>query len=93
MGRLINSTTISHQAALDGLVQLAGESLKTEQEHILHSVAGLLDASRERFEAQLEEQLENVDTFFEGLDIGAEEAEERNSRQILEDLNTLVRFR
>jgi preprotein translocase subunit SecA len=87
-----NTASISRQSALDGLVQLAVESLKTEQEHMLHSVASLLEASRERFEAQLDEQLQTVDTFFEGLDIGDEEAEERSSRQILDDLTALVRF-
>ena len=84
--------SISRQAALASLVQVAGESLRAEQEHILHSVATLLESARERFEAQLDEQLQNVDTFFEGLDIGDEEAEERSSRQILDELNALVRF-
>jgi preprotein translocase subunit SecA len=63
--------------------------LKAEEDHVMLSVSNLLDLTRQRFEDQLEEQLETVDTFLEGLELEGE-TDGRSPSQIVEDLSSLV---
>jgi preprotein translocase subunit SecA len=81
---------IERDIALKALLEVADESLKAEEEHALHSIANLLELSQERFQTQLEERLETVDTFFEGLDL-EEEGDGRSPRQLVDELSGLVR--
>jgi len=71
----------------DALLGLADEALKAEEEHLLHTVDSLLDATRERLDALVKERLEALDTYFEGLGLGEEEgAAPRNPRELLDEL-------
>jgi preprotein translocase subunit SecA len=75
----------------DALLGLATEALKVEEEHLLRTIDGLLETSRERLESQAKERLEALDTFYEGLNMGeAEDAAPRNSRELLEELVGMV---
>ncbi|HJW90979.1 MAG TPA: hypothetical protein VJ436_10110 [Anaerolineales bacterium] len=85
------SGQIDRQAAYKALLQLAEDSLRAEQEHFLHSIDNLLEQTRLRLEELLEERLETIDAFFEGLEV-EEEGEERNPRQLAEELTGLVRL-
>jgi preprotein translocase subunit SecA len=82
---------IDAQAAQRALLEVVDESLKAEGEHIMHGIAGLLDATRQRFQDQLDERLEMVDTFFEALE-DADETDDRSPRQIADELTGLVRM-
>ena len=75
----------------DALLGLAGEALRAEEEHLLHTVDSLLDATRERLQSQVKERLETLDTFFEGLGLGeAEDAAPRSPRELLDELVGVV---
>ena len=81
--------TIDRDAARLALTQLADDSLKAEEEHVLISVSNLLEATRQRFEEQLEERLETVDTYLEGLAL-EESSDGHGSRQIVDEISSLV---
>ncbi len=75
----------------DALLGLASEALKAEEEHLLRTIDGLLETSRERLESQGKERLEALDTFYEGLRMGeSEEAAPRTSRELLDELVGMV---
>ncbi|MBE9474316.1 MAG: hypothetical protein IMY85_05450, partial [Chloroflexi bacterium] len=80
---------IPRESAQQALINLAAESLKAEEDHVLFSVRNLLDITRQRFEDQLEERLETLDTFLEGLEI-EDETDVRSPNQIVEELTSLV---
>jgi preprotein translocase subunit SecA len=82
--------TIDRADARQKLLVLADESLKAEEEHILQAVSQLLDTTQERYESQLREKLDLVDTFLEGQD--QEEEEQTSPRQRLDELSALVRM-
>ena len=81
---------MDRESAHKALIRLASESLKAEEEHVLVSVGNLLDITRQRFEDQLEERLETVDTFLEGLEM-EDETDVRSPGQLVEELTSLVR--
>jgi preprotein translocase subunit SecA len=83
--------TLSREGALTALLEVASESLKAEEEHLLRSVDNLLDVTRQRLENQLDERLEAVDTYFESLSLD-EEGPERSPRQITEELTNLLQL-
>ena len=76
------------------LLQVAERTLEAEEDHILHTLDRLLEDRRFRFENQVDERLETLDTFLEGLRIEKDEGEQRKSAQdIQNELNTLLRVR
>jgi preprotein translocase subunit SecA len=80
------------QDVKDILLELAGESLKVENEHILSTAEGLFEKTRTSMEQVLDERLDTLDTYFEGLESGGEEgAPARRPQEILEELSGLVR--
>jgi preprotein translocase subunit SecA len=85
-----NPKVMDRQSTQEALVNLASESLKAEQDHVMVSVGNLLDMTRQRFEDQLEERLDTVDTFLEGLEI-EDETDVRSPSQLVEELTSLVR--
>jgi preprotein translocase subunit SecA len=85
-----NPKVMDRQTAQEALVNLASESLSAEQDHVLVSVGNLLDMTRQRFEDQLEERLETVDVFLEGLEM-EDETDVRSPSQLVEELTSLVR--
>jgi preprotein translocase subunit SecA len=77
------------QLAEDVLLELAADALKAEEEHLLHTVNNLLTLTSERLESQLDERIEAIETYFDALEM-EEEAEVRSSRQVVDDLSSLV---
>lgn len=73
------------------MLETARESLSTEENHILNTLRNLLDQAQDRLNNQLNERLEAVDTFFEGLSLD-EENEEQSPRQLLDELSTVTRI-
>jgi preprotein translocase subunit SecA len=87
-----NSTeTLGREEAFTALLEVASDSLKAEEEHLLRSVENLLDVTRQRLEIQLDERLEAVDTYFESLSL-EEDGPERSPRQMAEELTHLVQL-
>jgi preprotein translocase subunit SecA len=71
----------------DALVGLAGEALRAEEEHLLRTVNSLMDAGQDRLQSQVNERLEAVNTFFEGLSLGeAEDSTPRTPRELVDEL-------
>ncbi len=86
----LESQGISSPAqAQQALLQVAERSLQTEDEHLLRMVESLVESTRSRLEATLNERLELLDTYFEGLKLD-EDAEDgpRTPRQVQEELST-----
>jgi preprotein translocase subunit SecA len=81
--------SMDRESARQALISLADESLKAEEEHIMLSVSNLLELTRQRFEDQLEDYLETVDTFIEGLEL-EDETDDRSPSQIVDELSSLV---
>ena len=73
------------------LLEVADNSLKAEEEHLLNAVETLLEQIEDRLEAQLRERQETVDTFFEGLGLD-DETEVRQPREIADELSGLLHF-
>ena len=80
---------IDQDTARQALIELAGDSLQAEEEHVLRSVSNLMENSRQRFEEQLEERIEIVDNFFESLEF-SDETDTRSPGEITEELTSLV---
>jgi len=75
----------------NALLGLAGDALKAEDEHLLHTINNLLENSRERLESQIKERLATLDTYFEGLGLGEdEETAPRSPRELLDELVGVV---
>jgi preprotein translocase subunit SecA len=71
------------------LIELAADSLQAEEDHVLRSVSSLMENSRQRFEDQLEERLEIVDNFMDGLEL-ADETDTRSPSEITEELTSML---
>ncbi len=81
--------SMDRESARQALISLADESLKAEEEHIMLSVSNLLELTRQRFEDQLEDYLETLDTFLEGLEL-EDETDDRSPSQIVDELSSLI---
>ncbi|MFO8035770.1 MAG: hypothetical protein R6U57_03980 [Anaerolineales bacterium] len=76
------------------LLQVAEKTLQAEEDHILDAMDRLLEDRLFRFENQVEERMETLDTFLDGLTIEEEEGGQRRSAEdIQNELNTLLRVR
>jgi len=80
---------LDRQIAFKALLDLAREAIKAEEGHLLHSINKLIDLTSERLESQLEERLDIVEVFFDGLELD-EETGPREPRQLLDELSGLV---
>jgi preprotein translocase subunit SecA len=85
------SLQFDRPSARKALLELAAASIRAEQEHVLSSVETLLEQSQDRLDEQLEERLDALEAFFEGLS-DAEEAEQRSPQQLAEALSAAVRL-
>jgi preprotein translocase subunit SecA len=85
--RLTNN--VDKEAFRAALIDLVKDSLSAEKHHQLRAISSLLETTMDRLESQLEERLEIVDTFFEGLSL-EEEGETRRPADILAELSTNV---
>ena len=83
------SASLTPHEAQEKLLQAASEAIKAEEEHILASVTSLLEQSETRMQEQLEERLDALDAFVEGLDL-ADETDTRSPQQLAEELVQVV---
>jgi len=74
------------------LLAVARAALEAEDEHIRRLIGELLEQTRQRFESQLDERFEAIETFLSGLEEAQEEEDQRNPRQIVEELNSVARL-
>ncbi|HBX68455.1 MAG TPA: hypothetical protein DEH25_03470, partial [Chloroflexi bacterium] len=89
MGR--KSANLTRQQAQAALLKISAEAIKAEEEHTLASVNHLLDQSLTRMEEQLEERLDTLDAFIEGIEDG-DESDTRSPQQLAEELVQVVRL-
>jgi len=73
------------------LLQFAADAIKAEEEHILQSVADSIEVSQIRMEEQLEERLDALDAFMEGLQL-EDETSSRSPQQLADELVQVVRL-
>ena len=78
------------EAAFDALVEVAEGSIRAEREHLLASLEESLDNTRLRIEEQIEERVDVLDLFLDGIDPDDEE-DLRTSKDLAQELNSLVR--
>jgi preprotein translocase subunit SecA len=72
------------------LLEIAEKSINAEEEHILTNARNSLDLMRKRFEDQIKERNEILDTFIEGLSY-ADETDTRSPRELINELTGVVR--
>ncbi len=84
-------TGLGADQAHAALVDLARQSIQSEEEHILHSVDGLLENSKSSLENQLDERLETLDMFIEGLTL-SDETDTRSPQQLSQEMVELLRL-
>jgi preprotein translocase subunit SecA len=82
---------LSRQEAVPVLLTVARDAINAEENHLLNTVNNLLNQAEDRLEGQLDERLEAVDTFFEGLSL-EDETDTRSPRQIADELSMVTRF-
>jgi preprotein translocase subunit SecA len=93
---LINSlkdgqTGLSTDQAQTALVNLAAQSIQAEETHLIHTVDGLLENSKLSLEDQLEERLETLDMFIEGLSL-SDETDTRSPQQLSQEMVEMLRL-
>ena len=71
------------------LLEIARNAIQAEEDHLINSVNLLIDATSTRLDALLDERLELVDTFIEGLDL-EENGGGVSPRQLVEELSSAV---
>jgi len=76
-------------AAQKALMDVADKALTAEEEHLLHSLQELLDTNQTKLESQLDERLETIDTFVQGLRL-EEEGQQRSPSALVTELGTLL---
>jgi preprotein translocase subunit SecA len=79
------------QTVRDALLQLTADSVNAEKEHHLQTVMNLLEQSQVRMDMQLDERLEVLDTFFEGLEL-EDDSGGRSPQVLASELNNLLRL-
>jgi preprotein translocase subunit SecA len=77
----------------NSLLEIAENSLRAEQEHILNTTRVLLEKTEETVDELTRDRLDTIDTFFDGLEDarGDEEFASRRPQQLLEELSNLTR--
>jgi preprotein translocase subunit SecA len=83
--------SLNTQDAINALVDLAKKSIDAEEYHILHTVTTLLDQTQDRLKSQIDERMDTVDTFFEGLSM-RDETETPSHRQLADELISVARL-
>jgi len=84
-------TGLGADQAQAALANLAMKSIQAEEEHLLHTVDELLGNSKVDLENQLEERLETLGMFLEGLDLG-DESDTRSPKQLSQEMVELLRL-
>ncbi len=86
-----NEFSITPAEAIQTLLGLARKAIQAEEEHLLAMVDNLLLDSADRFEDYLDERLDLLDTFLEGLTLN-EGADPRSPAQINQEMSELLRL-
>jgi preprotein translocase subunit SecA len=73
------------------LVDVAERALAAEDEHLLHSLDLLLTSTGESLDTQIDERLDTLDTWFEGVGDVEEGMPQRRPQELLDELTGLVR--
>ncbi len=84
---------LSKEQAPEALLELARDVLNAEEEHMLEKTESLFNQSEIRYQQQLEERLEILDMFVEGLGLDEEGEGKRASSEISAELSNLLRTR
>ncbi len=79
------------ETARTALIHLADDSIQAEKAHLLKTVEELLARGQENLEMQIDERLEMLDTFVEGLSL-SEEPVTSNAQKLSRDLSDLLRL-
>jgi preprotein translocase subunit SecA len=90
-GKDDGGSPIKPQEAIDALLAVASQSLEAEENQLIFTVNRQLDLTQDRYEEQVRERQEAVDTFFEALDL-EDETDTRSPRQILDELSSVARI-
>ncbi|MCD6400455.1 MAG: hypothetical protein J7L73_00875 [Anaerolineales bacterium] len=88
---LSKQPTLPLDQALTALVDIATQAIRAEGEHLVKVVATMLDQNIDRLGEQLEERLDNLDTFFDALSY-ADETDTRGPRELVQEIQNLVRL-
>jgi preprotein translocase subunit SecA len=91
--RLNGNVALPVSSLKPALLSVARAALEAEDEHLRRLIGELLEQTRQRYESQLDERFEAIEAFLSGLE-DTQEAEEdqRNPRQIVEELNSVARL-
>jgi len=81
--------TLGQDETQTALIQTARASLDAEEERLLATVNSLLDSAEERLENQMDERMELLDIFLEGLAL-EDESEDMNKRDLESTLAGLL---
>jgi len=82
---------ISQSEARQALLRLAEDSLNAEEEHIFRTADDLINSSGEKLDAQIQERLDAIDTFFEGLGL-EDETDTRRPIDLFNELQSIARL-
>jgi preprotein translocase subunit SecA len=82
--------SLKSEDALLALLDIAQASLDAEEKHIAQTITNLLYQTEDRIDSQLEERIEAVDTFFDGLSL-SDETDTRSPGQLFDELQSLAR--
>jgi preprotein translocase subunit SecA len=82
---------ISRDELVGALLDIAAQSLQSEEDHLLGGVQEMLDQARQRFKSQLDERIEAVGNFFYSLR-DADETDTRTPRQLVDELASIARL-
>jgi preprotein translocase subunit SecA len=85
------SGTLGRDGGREILLGFAADAIKAEEEHIIQSVMHSIELSQFRMEEQLEERLDALDAFLEGLELD-DEASSRSPQQLMDELVQVVRL-
>jgi len=89
MSHLLEQDLDKIENAQSALLEIATESINSEEQHLLHSVENLLEASESSIDSQTEQRLASLDTFMEGLEL-ADETDTRSPSEIFAELQNVL---
>ena len=75
---------------MTAMIKIADKSLLAEEAHLLRSVENLLESSENQMSTQIEERLDTLDTFVEGISY-ADETDVRKPEELINELSIMVR--
>lgn len=88
---LETAADVPAESAQKALLNLAKRSIQTEEEHLLHTVDNLLENSKISMDNQIEERMDSLDIFLEGLSL-SDETDTRSPQQISQELIETLRL-